>query len=129
MPTDNQGKFQLNTQKMNAANKMPSKAPMPKNDMNATSGDDNGDVPSHLMEMHKAMGGKHMHIHSHGMGHTTHHVTEDGEAHGPDEHQDDEALAEHVKGTMGDGGDMDGDQQTSPYGKESPLPDLSGISA
>ena len=85
-----------------------------------------GDIPAHLSKMHAKMGGKHMHIHSHGMGHTTHHVGEDGQPGGPDEHQDDEALAAHVKGTMGDG--MSDDQQ-SPYGKESPLPDLSGIPA
>ena len=92
---------------------------------NSGAEDGGDDVPSHLKKMHAKMGGKHMHIHSHGMGHTTHHVGEDGQAGGPDEHQDDESLAAHVKGTMGDG---DGDDaQTSPYGKQSPLPDLSGL--
>lgn len=47
--------------------------------------------------------GKHMHIHSDGMGsHTTHHG-EGGSVEGPHEHGDTEGLKEHVGSVMGDG--------------------------
>lgn len=53
--------------------------------------------------------GKHMHIHSDGMGsHTTHHG-EGGSVEGPHEHGDTEGLKEHVGSVMGDG-------QASPMG-------------
>lgn len=64
---------------------------------------DSEEIKGHLENLHAKTGGKHMHIHSHGKGHTTHHVGDDGMAEGPNEHGDDEALAEHVKGVMGDG--------------------------
>jgi hypothetical protein len=47
--------------------------------------------------------GKHMHIHSDGMGsHTTHHG-EGGQVEGPHEHGDTEELKNHVGSVMGDG--------------------------
>lgn len=69
-------------------------------------------IPEHLKEMQEKHGGSHMHIHSDGMSHTTHHIHEGGEVQGPHEHPDEEALKEHVgKFAAGeDGGDKeDGD--------------------
>ena len=55
-----------------------------------------GGVPGHLKALHSEMGGKHMHIHQHEGGHTTHHVGEDGKVEGPHEHENTEQLKEHM---------------------------------
>ena len=107
MPKDKSGNYHLNQQKADAADRrsggthtMPSGKQM-----------DNADMPEHaegsphhfLAKMHAQHGGKHMHIHKHDAGHTTHHVNEDGSLEGPDEHDSDEALQDHVATVMGDG--------------------------
>lgn len=57
-----------------------------------------GSVHEHLMAMHDEMGGAHTHIHHKPEGgHTTHHVTEDGEVQGPHEHATAEELVEHLR--------------------------------
>jgi len=53
-------------------------------------------VHEHLAAMHAQMGGKHMHVHHDGMTHTTHHVGEDGQVQGPHDHENIEAVKEHL---------------------------------
>ncbi len=55
-----------------------------------------GGVPEHLKAMHAEMGGKHMHVHQHEGGITSHHVGEDGKVEGPHDHENMEALKEHM---------------------------------
>jgi hypothetical protein len=55
-----------------------------------------GGVPEHLKAMHAEMGGKHMHVHQHEGGLTSHHVGEDGKVEGPHDHENTEALKEHM---------------------------------
>lgn len=59
-------------------------------------GGEHSDVHEHLKAMQAKDGGSHMHIHSDGMSHTTHHVHEGGEVQGPHEHPDEESLKAHV---------------------------------
>lgn len=59
-------------------------------------------VHEHLKALHAEMGGKHMHVHEHEGGYTTHHVKEDGKVEGPHEHQDREDLKEHMDKVFGD---------------------------
>jgi hypothetical protein len=106
MPKDSKGNFHLNSQRAAAADKnvgfKPGAAPVDPKDPPAAHG---GDATPHEMlgKLHASSGGKHMHIHSHGMGHTTHHVGEDGQPGGPDEHGSDDELKQHVGNVMGDG--------------------------
>jgi hypothetical protein len=55
-----------------------------------------GGVGSHLKALHGEMGGKHMHVHAHEGGFTTHHVGEDGNVEGPHDHENIERLKEHM---------------------------------
>ena len=48
----------------------------------------------HLGKHHEQ--GKHMHVHSDGMEHTTHHAEDGGEVQGPHSHENIEALKEHL---------------------------------
>ena len=56
-----------------------------------------GDVKEHLMKMHAKMGGTHSHMHSDGISHTSHHVSEEGKHHGPVEHESADQMAEYSK--------------------------------
>jgi len=49
---------------------------------------------------HHGPEGEHMHIHGHEDGFTTHHVPEDGDVEGPDEHPSMRALKAHVGDCM-----------------------------
>ena len=105
MPKDSAGKFHLNSQRAAASDKnvgfKPGAAPTESKEPPAAHG---GTSPHEMLsKLHGESGGKHMHIHSHGMGHTTHHIGEDGQACGPDEHMSDEELKQHVGSVMGDG--------------------------
>lgn len=53
-------------------------------------------VHEHLKSLHAKMGGKHMHIHHDGMQATSHQVHEDGHAEGPHNHENMEALKDHM---------------------------------
>lgn len=57
---------------------------------------DGGDVHEHLKALHAAHGGKHMHIHHDGGEYTTHHIDEDGNTYGPHDHENMEALKDHM---------------------------------
>jgi hypothetical protein len=92
MPLDGKGKFHLNSQQASSHDKMGG-APQP------TDGEPNeapSPVHEHLQALHAAMGGKHMHIHSDGMDHTSHQIGEDGQVEGPHDHANIEALKEHM---------------------------------
>jgi hypothetical protein len=78
-----------------------------------------GGVPEHMAAMHKEMGGKHFHGHSDGFSHTSHHVKEDGKVEGPQEHESAEAMADHMKGVMGDGEESGGGSGYSGGGSNS----------
>ena len=71
------------------------------------------DVHGMLRDLQEKHGGSHMHIHSDGMTHTTHHIHEGGEVQGPHEHNSEEALKEHVgkfaAGEDGEGQGQDGE--------------------
>ncbi len=54
-----------------------------------------GHALMHMAAKH-APGDKHMHAHHDGMSHTSHHVGEDGAVQGPTEHENTEALKEHL---------------------------------
>jgi len=64
---------------------------------------DGSDVPKILEDLHAKHGGKHMHVHAHEAGVTTHHIGEDGMVEGPHEHPDMAAAADHMHMMMGDG--------------------------
>lgn len=114
MPTDKVGKFHLNSQRAMASDKMPTMPKMPTAPSEsktpgapAANEHEQSPVHEHLKAMHDEMGGKHMHVHSKGDGtHTTHHIGDDGEVMGPDEHGDTESMKEHVGSVMGDGETM-----------------------
>lgn len=73
-------------------------------------GDEHGDgVHEHLKALHATMGGKHMHVHHHEGGITTHHVGEDGKVEGPHDHENTEALKEHM------GKFLDEEEHESPH--------------
>jgi hypothetical protein len=63
-----------------------------------------------LMHMASKHGGEgmHMHLHSDGMSHTSHHAEKGGKPEGPHEHESMEAMQEHVGNTMGDGMEGEG---------------------
>jgi len=111
MVKDRTGKMHPNVQKAMGADKMGATKPpggMGKPPM-AEHGE--GEPPEHafLKSQHDQKGGKHMTIHSHEAGHTTHHIGHDGMVEGPHEHPDMESLKQHVEGTMGEeGGGQEG---------------------
>ena len=73
---------------------------------------EHSDVHGMLKQMQEKDGGSHMHIHSDGMTHTTHHIHEGGEVQGPHEHHDTEALKKHVgKFAEGEDGEKDGQEE------------------
>jgi hypothetical protein len=142
MPFDKAGKFHLNTQRANASDRVKPMSPPPaepkgKPEAGGSGSDahttlhDHGDGtfhteshdgertdhPSighavvHIASRH-AEGGKHMHIHHDGGSHVSHHAGEDGQAQGPDEHADTEALKQHVGEFFGDGGGEGADQDS-----------------
>lgn len=57
---------------------------------------DQDGVESHLKALHDSMGGKHMHVHQHEGGYTSHQVGDDGKVDGPHDHENMEALKEHM---------------------------------
>lgn len=57
---------------------------------------DGGGVEGHLQALHSELGGKHMHVHQHEGGLTSHHVGEDGKVEGPHDHESTEQLKEHM---------------------------------
>lgn len=61
-----------------------------------------GHALMHMAAKHGG-GGKHMHVHSDGMGtHTTHHTGEDGQVEGPHDHENMEALKQHMDQFLGE---------------------------
>src|SRR5690242_20302111 len=106
MPKDSAGKFHLNAQRAAASDKNAGFKPGSASAHPPAA--HGGDTPhAMLSKLHASSGGKHMHIHSHGMGHTTHHIDENGNVCGPDEHGSDDELKEHVGSVMGDGSSSD----------------------
>ncbi len=109
MPKDKAGAFHLNTQRAHASDRMKEAKPMepPKGPPKAA-GSAMVDHQNPMGEQHighhlmataaeQEPDGKHMHVHQDGMGNiTSHHVGEDGQVQGPHQHQDIEALKDHM---------------------------------
>ena len=69
-------------------------------------GDGEQDGPHEMLqELHAKHGGKHMHVHAHDAGVTTHHITEDGNVEGPHHHASTQEAADHMNMVMGEGMD------------------------
>ena len=101
MPTDSKGNFHLNPQRAMASSRMgamkpPAMKPPHMAAMPEEHASESGGVPEHLKALHGAMGGKHMHVHSDGFSHTSHQVGEDGEVQGPHDHENLDALKDHM---------------------------------
>lgn len=96
MPHDKAGKFHLNTQRAMASDKMANEPEKPKSAGAALEEPEHSSVHEHLSALHAEHGGKHMHVHHDGMSITSHHVGEDGEVQGPHNHENIEALKEHL---------------------------------
>lgn len=98
-----------------AGGKMPMRAEREPMDRERPEGGDQDGAPEMLRAMQEKQGGSHMHIHSDGMSHTTHHIHEGGEVKGPHEHHSAEALKEHVgkfaEGEDGEHGGQDGSSE------------------
>jgi hypothetical protein len=97
MPLDKAGKFHINSQKASHGTfgKVDDTSPNLR-DEGEGSAEGSSPVHEHLTALHAAMGGKHMHVHSDGMFHTSHQVGEDGKVEGPHDHENIEALKEHM---------------------------------
>lgn len=102
MPKDKAGKFHMNAQRAMAADRMPApKAPNVHEESPATPDSQDsapsGGVPDHLSAMHAESGGKHMHVSGDAMGgYTSHHIGDGGNVEGPNDHENIEALKEHM---------------------------------
>ena len=104
MPRDQKGNFHNSTQRAIGADKRAGMGKPSKVDEMSPSMDKDpmasepepGGVHEHLAAMHAQMGGKHMHVHSDGFNHTTHQVGEDGKVEGPHDHENIDALKEHM---------------------------------
>jgi hypothetical protein len=73
-----------------------------------------GHALMHMASQHGA-DGKHMHAHSDGFSHTTHHVEKGGQPEGPHDHENIEALKQHVGQFLGEE-ENEQNQQPSPGG-------------
>ena len=103
MPKDARGNFHPSIQRAMAADKsaMPApKAKAPRAPMAPpmeSGHDEGGAVHEHLKAIHGELGGGKLHlVHHDGINITSHHVGEDGEAQGPHDHANMEALKEHM---------------------------------
>lgn len=95
MPTDKFGKFHLNSQRAHAAERR-DEGHMATAERSGSSSEE-GTPEHHLGRLREAMGGKHMHVHQDEMGgYTSHHVGHDGQIEGPHEHENMEALKDHM---------------------------------
>lgn len=67
-------------------------------------GDDlHGEIHAHLSKMHEATGHAHSHIEHHADGHhTSHHISAEGEHSGPHDHENLEALKDHMDRFLGE---------------------------
>lgn len=96
MPTDKTGRFHLNPQRAHAADKAAEKPPMHGTEAPPMEEAPADSTHEHLAALHAEKGGKHMHVHHDGMSITSHHVGDDGEVQGPHEHENLEALKQHM---------------------------------
>lgn len=72
-------------------------------------------IHEHLQNMHAQTGESHSHIEHHeGGAHTSHHITKEGEVHGPHDHANLEALKGHMDKFLGEEeheGEHDGEEE------------------
>ncbi|MDE2103196.1 MAG: hypothetical protein KGL39_38475 [Patescibacteria group bacterium] len=85
-----------------ASGRMPGKGPEKGKPEMHKGGEEHADIKAHLERMHTEHGGKHSYVHHHEDGtHTSHHIDDEGNVSGPHEHDDTDALNEHMKGFAG----------------------------
>jgi hypothetical protein len=115
MPLDGKGKFHINSQMASSSDKLEGTVPAGEGEGKPHELHAHGDGTYHtvspegertehphlghaLMHMaaHHEPGAKHMHVMSDGMDHTTHHVENGGEVQGPHDHENIEAVKEHL---------------------------------
>ena len=113
MPLDGKGKFHINSQMASSHDKMGGAPPAMDGEPNEAPA---SPVHEHLQALHAEMGGKHMHIHSDGMDHTSHQIGEDGVVEGPHDHENIEALKEHM-GKFFDEEEQEGKEEGAPEQK------------
>ena len=139
MPLDGKGKFHINSQMASSSDKLEGTVPAgegegkphelyPHGDGTYHTVSPEGERAEHphighaLMHMaaHHEPGAKHMHVMSDGMDHTTHHVEEGGEVQGPHDHENIEAVKEHL------GKFFDEEEHEGEDGKEDGAPETRG---
>lgn len=106
MPKDSKGNFHLNTQRAHASDRIRSGGPQPSNSAAHDSGKEpmpagedqmHSQIHEHLESMQAQHGGKHMHVHhKQDGGIQSHQIGEDGNVEGPHDHDNIEALKEHM---------------------------------
>lgn len=118
MPKDKGGKFHFSQQQASHADKgsMGKPTPSPMKEAPTEKPMDGGGedhIGKSLMEQASADGGKHMYVKAHDMGgYTSHHVGHDGNVEGPHDHENMDALKNHMsqffdeEGAEGEGGGM-----------------------
>jgi hypothetical protein len=105
MAFDKSGKYHMNPHHAKMADK-PAKEPQPEKGEQVATETSGEEGPGEMLQaLHEKMGGKHMHVHAHDAGVTTHHVGEDGMVEGPHEHTSMEEAASHIHQVMSDGMD------------------------
>jgi len=76
------------------------------------------EIKQHLESRHAATGHAHSHVEHHGDGrHTSHHISEAGEHSGPHEHENMDALHEHMKQIAGEGDENGGESDEMEEGE------------
>ena len=97
MPLDKKGKYHLNSQLASSKDKMDGAPPPKEGEPDMAPPAPAGGVPEHLKAMHAEMGGgKAILAHSDGISHTTHQIGDSGEVEGPHDHENIEALKQHM---------------------------------
>lgn len=133
MPKDKSGKFHFNTQQAMHADRsnMHKQSgemaqgvgdPTPGGEGESEMQDDA--IRTHLDNMHKSMGGAHMHVYAGEDGSIrSHHVTKDGEHEGPHDHANLDALKDHMNHFLDeerdeayDDGEMKGEEEPAMRG-------------
>jgi hypothetical protein len=117
MAFDGKGKYHMNPHHAKMADGFEAKrgkegspeeeASEPESERESEGDTEDGDGPHEMLqELHAKHGGKHMHVHAHDQGVTTHHIGDDGNVEGPHHHASTQEAADHMHMVMGDGMDQ-----------------------
>lgn len=95
MPTDSAGVYRHNDQSARMHSEPKERVLSPKAESEDPGEDES--IHEHLRERHAETGHAHSHIEHHGDGtHTSHHIDAEGETSGPHDHENMEALKDHM---------------------------------